>query len=1325
MSMIERMTILGIRSFGVREEDRQVIEFQHPLTLIVGQNGAGKTTVIECLKYATTGDQPANTKGGAFVHDPKLVGESEVRAQVGLKFSDLQGRICSVKRSLQVTQKADKAILKTLDSVISKAKGDEQVSTTSKCTDINIEMVNSLGVSKAVLDNVIFCHQEDSNWPLSEGKVLKNKFDEIFAATRYIKALDVIKMTKKAKEKSYREEKPRLPFLEEYRETAKEKRQKLKEEEFKLSAAKESANQLENQLKPICDQLKEKREVQNEILELDIKLRQSCDRQNHLKKDREMLAERIQNLFHGTDAQLTQLIQGQEDLLQNKRNKLDNCQYQIEPIKKEIDAFTKRKNKLILRQGELQQEYKSFQTKQEERVELLVKTSDEHDVCKGQVHIGQEVSEDDAARFESEMKRVVRKNEETMNAKQKRLEEDIDSCSKEIQNVFGSKTEIEEGVKHKKQSIKDKSRKIEEIKREISNLQSSSDMDRLEELQKQLENAEKELKNAEESYNVNELKQEVKNLSKIKSQREHNLKQIDEEIENMREHQKSRTKIEEWKNQQKDREDKMRKIKYRNSDSLISINLLQSDKNIDEQLFPSRQNLSRWISKKSDEEKMLRKDLDKKKQELTKLSTRLDMLTRDLRDKNSRTKEIEEIMFELCGSEDFEEDLKQVDADIKELQGSKGLTDGIQFMYKEFLKKLRASDDHQNTPCPLCHRLFDQAQEVEELAEELHRKLELAPRKMLTQEQDLEKKRKRYQMLLQQRPAKEEMDKLNSEVIPDIKKQITDLKNKITEVRQIIDAKEAAVRKVQEECATAQSCSNDVAQVESIVTEIKDLTRKIGFEEAQLPTSGSSGQSYDTLSAEKQKLSAEIQKYSKTIDDKRDQIEKQTDTLRLFGENVNLLQGEKLKIAADVEKCKQLKESQKTMLNEIKQLQQQCRESHDKISPLERQLSELENKKRLATKTRDDEMKVANNHLQSMKSTYQDIVKSNAEIKKYLNSGRLNSLKQTQNATTRIESELDSKEKELNKLRDEITHIEKELATCKDRQRDLDDNRNLRKQDEVINETTSTIENMKERIKGLDSRKLEGEITELSNKWHSLTKEKERCATRQEGIKENVNSVKKELEKEDLKHADERHKDCLIKVTTLKLAIEDLEKYHNALDRAIMRYHSMKMSEINKIIREIWTETYRGHDIDYIEICSDEDSTTSSSARRVYNYRLIKCSQGQKIDMRGRCSAGQKVLASLVIRLALAETFCINCGILALDEPTTNLDRYHIESLAGALVSIIESREKQRNFQLIVITHDEDFVELLGRSNHVDHYFRVEKKDGKSRISKFSIETLE
>lgn len=40
---------------------------------------------------------------------------------------------------------------------------------------------------QAVLENVIFVHQEDSNWPLGEGQLLKKKFDDIFSATKYTK----------------------------------------------------------------------------------------------------------------------------------------------------------------------------------------------------------------------------------------------------------------------------------------------------------------------------------------------------------------------------------------------------------------------------------------------------------------------------------------------------------------------------------------------------------------------------------------------------------------------------------------------------------------------------------------------------------------------------------------------------------------------------------------------------------------------------------------------------------------------------------------------------------------------------------------------------------------------------------------------------------------------------------------------------------------------------------------------------------------------------------------------------------------------------------
>ena len=73
------------------------------------------------------------------------------------------------------------------DTVAPRRQG-EKISLSSKCGELDREMISGLGVSKSVLNNVIFCHQEESNWPLSEGKALKKKFDSIFAATKYWKS---------------------------------------------------------------------------------------------------------------------------------------------------------------------------------------------------------------------------------------------------------------------------------------------------------------------------------------------------------------------------------------------------------------------------------------------------------------------------------------------------------------------------------------------------------------------------------------------------------------------------------------------------------------------------------------------------------------------------------------------------------------------------------------------------------------------------------------------------------------------------------------------------------------------------------------------------------------------------------------------------------------------------------------------------------------------------------------------------------------------------------------------------------------------------------
>lgn len=216
--------------------------------------------------------------------------------------------------------------------------------------------------------------------------------------------------------------------------------------------------------------------------------------------------------------------------------------------------------------------------------------------------------------------------------------------------------------------------------------------------------------------------------------------------------------------------------------------------------------------------------------------------------------------------------------------------------------------------------------------------------------------------------------------------------------------------------------------------------------------------------------------------------------------------------------------------------------------------------------------------------------------------------------------------------------------------------------------------------------------------------------------------IEKEISSEDLKDAEKNYRKCYYEVEVTDKVINDLAQYRLVLEMALKKFHSQKMETINKLIRGFWRTIYRGNDIDYIKIQTDDDTAPGTAdKKRNFNYRVVQSKNKHEIDMRGRCSAGQRVLACLIIRMALAETFSVNCGVLALDEPTTNLDKQNILSLCDALNQLIESRKLQTNFMLVVITHDEEFIETLGK---VQVYYRISRNhDMKSEIKECHLQT--
>jgi DNA repair protein RAD50 len=82
----------------------------------------------------------------------------------------------------------------------------------------------------------------------------------------------------------------------------------------------------------------------------------------------------------------------------------------------------------------------------------------------------------------------------------------------------------------------------------------------------------------------------------------------------------------------------------------------------------------------------------------------------------------------------------------------------------------------------------------------------------------------------------------------------------------------------------------------------------------------------------------------------------------------------------------------------------------------------------------------------------------------------------------------------------------------------------------------------------------------------------------------------------DLRNCEKLFREAVVESTLLENIVADLDQYHKALDNALMRFHKLKVAEINAIIRELWSSTYQGADIDCIEIRSDFEEKEDGAA---------------------------------------------------------------------------------------------------------------------------------
>ncbi|XP_057755081.1 DNA repair protein RAD50 [Arachis stenosperma] len=1303
MSTVDKMLIKGIRSFD--PENKNVITFFRPLTLIVGPNGAGKTTIIECLKLSCTGELPPNARSGhSFIHDPKVAGETETKGQIKLRFKTAAGKDVVCIRSFQLTQKASKMEYKAIESVLQTINphNGEKVCLSYRCADMDKEIPALMGVSKAILENVIFVHQDEANWPLQDPSTLKKKFDDIFSATRYTKALEVIKKLHKEQAQEIKTFKLKLENLQTLKDAAYKLRESIAQDQEKTESLKCQLQELEGSIKDVDDKIHHAEKTLKDLRKLQDQISTKTAQRSTLFREQQKQYAALTEDNEDTDEELMEWKTKFEERIGILQTKISKLERDLNDIDTKSSFLKQTINDSIWEISKLQTEAEAHMSLKNERDSCIKNLFAKHNLGPlPESPFTDEVATNLTNRVKSRALDLEKDLQDKKKADDNKLKMAWDCYMnandrwKNTEAQKKAKSEIKNGIVRR---IEEKENERDSLELQISNVNISHIDERERNLRIDVERKTNQLAEREFEVNIRQKQSEVYSI-------EQKIKAVNREKDIMVADSEDRVKLSFKKAELENHKKKHRKIVDDQKDKIKMV--LKGRVPADKDLMKEVSQALRTLGSEYDNQNA---SCNEVKMEVTKLETKETEIKNNLlkhkKDLESKKRRIETELQSLDPQwscidsylEMLESFKEKRDFAISKYKGNEGIQNSLDLFAKE------ARTKHA---CPCCDRAFSAEEEDEFVKKQRSRVANSAKViKALAEESAIADSN--YQQLDNLRVVYEEYVKLNEETIPDAESKLQQINEELDCKSQELDDMLGVLAQIQSDRDVAKALMQHIETADrhfqetiALQKQVEDLEYKLDFrgqgvrtmEEIQLELKSLQG-TKDNLHAELEKLREE-QRYA---ENDLSSIQIRWHTLR----------EEKVKAANTLQDAKRVEEELARLTEEKTNVDLDEKHLAEALRPLSKERDKL-----LAD---HDELKVRLNrdyeYLVEQKRIYQQeaesLFKMTSKIREYSDLKKGDRLKELQEKKSLSESELKSCDARKQEILADVNKSKDLLRDQDNIKRNIEDHLNYRKTKAEVDELGREIERLEEsilKVGGVSA--IESELQKLSKERETLLSELNRYHGTMSVYQSNISKNKIDLKQSQYKDIDKRYFDQLIQLKTTEMANKDLDRYYNALDKALMRFHSMKMEEINKIIRELWQQTYRGQDIDYISIHSDSEG----AGTRSYSYKVLMQTGDAELEMRGRCSAGQKVLASLIIRLALAETFCLNCGILALDEPTTNLDGPNAESLAAALLRIMEDRKGQENFQLIVITHDERFAQLIGQRQHAEKYYRVSKDD--------------
>ncbi|XP_038209625.1 DNA repair protein RAD50 [Zerene cesonia] len=1298
MAGIKSLAVRGIRSFGPEECDEQRISFEKPLTLILGQNGCGKTTIIECLRYAVTGQMPPGSRNECFVHDAKVNRSTEVMGQVKLKIVNAKDKQLEVSRSMRVTAlQKKKTKFQTLDSFLSVIdENGKAKDISSRCADLDIVMHEELGVSKAILNSVIFCHQEDSSWPLDEGKKVKERFDEIFDADKYSDCIDKLRKIRKEYATTLKLLEQEVAHLTDKKQELDKKKLDVVNTESRISEAELKLSELTHELNPITEKINAIVVLQKNLVSFESKKEKIKTRLEHCQTQEQELKKSIQNVFEGTTAELQENITNYAATAKTKQKELDESYKKNSSFNKEEEKIANEKtanevkfNKLIMLESQNQEKIDKRNSLIVETGKLadleIEKVETDEDADKGMNTITQKIKE---------LQDNLKEQKGVADDEEKKFQHHVDQCRDALSRQ-------KEKISNKEGDIQTNKKDIAKIEKQITDVNKSKQ--RLETVETKLKTAEEDFERIKNELNTEESQKEINENEKLIETNEQELEVLNEKVTKL---QKQTAKIKE-----KDMIEELVKQKEKQLTVLKNKHKVA----LTELVGDIQSNFAVSVNKLECE---LRSEVDSAKQKIKEKQmeiTRLEADRKHARDQlNERKAELtkaEDQMYKACGTQTYDATLAKITSTVEKLQDEQNVLQSSMFIIAKYKNQLK-----DNNCCPLCNRGFETDTEVSDLITQLTTQVMNVPAKLEKVTEELQKSSAKKDDLLSMKSLNERIISLKEKEIPQLEKRLSDIDTELSSATEETDELSMTMIEPEKRLQTARSLAGDMPLLDRFTNDLKTANKDLETIKAQctdIITDMTLDKATTQQSSVRQRLSAlrsQVKSAQTALNAHNKKLHNATEKKIKLKEEVVNIQKKVQDLVNLQENLKQMEANKEKYLVELKELQ-------DGIAPLEADLKEKQNAKSEVVKKNRNEIDIKNNYIMKVVNAFDKVKIIDLEIRQH----KERNIQKEMDKIKEANEKLMEKQKQIMADRDVLTKkidsLRDELAKQEIYKRNLDDNLKLRKAQTEIETCEKDLADINEKLSGVNTEML-SQKEELISKQTKIFREKAQTEGMLGEMKESLKQYRSELKRSASAGVEARHRERACSLHVTRAVDRDARDLLAALDRCLLQFHRDKMENINLIIREMWRKIYRGNDIDYIEI-KTEGTMNADSDRRKYDYRVVQCKNGVEIDMRGRCSAGQKVLACLIIRLALAETFSSKFGILALDEPTTNLDQENIQSLCSALGEIVQERMTQKNFMFIIITHDREFIESLGNIDKVTHYYEVSRnEEGKSRIKK-------